>query len=69
MLYYALVFLLVALVAGVLGFGMVAFAAAENLFLHFPGAVPVEPRCAWKTPRSEALTRLLHARSAGWYGK
>ena len=29
MLYYALVFLLVALVAGALGFGMVAFAAAE----------------------------------------
>jgi uncharacterized membrane protein YtjA (UPF0391 family) len=29
MLYYALVFLLIALVAGVLGFGMVAFAAAE----------------------------------------
>ena len=29
MLYYALVFLVIALVAGVLGFGMVAFAAAE----------------------------------------
>ncbi len=29
MLYYALVFLVVALVAGVLGFGVVAFAAAE----------------------------------------
>ena len=28
MLYYALVFLLVALIAGALGFGMVAFAAA-----------------------------------------
>jgi len=28
MLYYALVFLVVALVAGILGFGMVAFAAA-----------------------------------------
>jgi uncharacterized membrane protein YtjA (UPF0391 family) len=29
MLYYALVFLLVALVAGALGFGVVAFASAE----------------------------------------
>jgi uncharacterized membrane protein YtjA (UPF0391 family) len=29
MLYYALVFLVVALVAGLLGFGVVAFAAAE----------------------------------------
>lgn len=29
MLYYALVFLVIALVAGVLGFGVVAFAAAE----------------------------------------
>ena len=29
MLYYALVFLLIALVAGLLGFGVVAFAAAE----------------------------------------
>ncbi len=29
MLYYALMFLLVALIAGVLGFGVVAFAAAE----------------------------------------
>jgi uncharacterized membrane protein YtjA (UPF0391 family) len=29
MLYYALVFLIVALVAGLLGFGVVAFAAAE----------------------------------------
>ena len=29
MLYYALVFLLVAVIAGVFGFGMVAFAAAE----------------------------------------
>jgi uncharacterized membrane protein YtjA (UPF0391 family) len=29
MLYYALVFLVVALVAGLLGFGFVAFAAAE----------------------------------------
>jgi len=29
MLYYTLVFLLVAVVAGVLGFGVVAFAAAE----------------------------------------
>jgi uncharacterized membrane protein YtjA (UPF0391 family) len=29
MLYYALMFLLVALIAGALGFGIVAFAAAE----------------------------------------
>jgi len=29
MLYYALVFLVIALVAGLLGFGVVAFAAAE----------------------------------------
>jgi uncharacterized membrane protein YtjA (UPF0391 family) len=29
MLYYALMFLLVALIAGALGFGVVAFAAAE----------------------------------------
>jgi uncharacterized membrane protein YtjA (UPF0391 family) len=29
MLYYALTFLLIALVAGLLGFGVVAFAAAE----------------------------------------
>lgn len=29
MLYYALVFFIVALVAGILGFGVVAFAAAE----------------------------------------
>jgi uncharacterized membrane protein YtjA (UPF0391 family) len=29
MLYYALVFLVVALLAGLLGFGVVAFAAAE----------------------------------------
>jgi len=29
MLYYALVFLVIALVAGLLGFGIVAFAAAE----------------------------------------
>jgi uncharacterized membrane protein YtjA (UPF0391 family) len=29
MLYYALIFLLIALVAGALGFGIVAFAAAE----------------------------------------
>ena len=29
MLYYALVFLVIALIAGVLGFGVVAFAAAE----------------------------------------
>ena len=29
MLYYALVFFIVAIVAGVLGFGVVAFAAAE----------------------------------------
>jgi len=29
MLYYALMFLLVALIAGTLGFGVVAFAAAE----------------------------------------
>jgi uncharacterized membrane protein YtjA (UPF0391 family) len=29
MLYYTLVFLLIALVAGALGFGMVAFAATE----------------------------------------
>jgi uncharacterized membrane protein YtjA (UPF0391 family) len=29
MLYYSLVFLVVALVAGALGFGLVAFAAAE----------------------------------------
>jgi uncharacterized membrane protein YtjA (UPF0391 family) len=29
MLYYALVFLVVALIAGLLGFGVVAFAAAE----------------------------------------
>ncbi len=29
MLYYALMFLLLALIAGVLGFGVVAFAAAE----------------------------------------
>jgi uncharacterized membrane protein YtjA (UPF0391 family) len=29
MLYYALVFLVIALFAGVLGFGIVAFAAAE----------------------------------------
>jgi uncharacterized membrane protein YtjA (UPF0391 family) len=29
MLYYALVFLLIALAAGLLGFGVVAFAAAE----------------------------------------
>jgi len=29
MLYYALVFLVVALVAGILGFGVVSFAAAE----------------------------------------
>jgi uncharacterized membrane protein YtjA (UPF0391 family) len=29
MLYYALMFLVVALLAGALGFGMVAFAAAE----------------------------------------
>lgn len=29
MLYYALVFLLIALMAGILGFGVVAFAAAE----------------------------------------
>ena len=38
MLYYALVFLVVALVAGVLGFGMVAFAAAgiaKILFFAF----------------------------------
>ena len=38
MLYYALIFLLVALVAGVLGFGTVAFAAAgiaKNLFFIF----------------------------------
>jgi len=38
MLYYALVFLLIALVAGALGFGLVAFAAAgiaKILFLVF----------------------------------
>jgi uncharacterized membrane protein YtjA (UPF0391 family) len=29
MLYYALMFLLIALIAGALGFGVVAFAAAE----------------------------------------
>jgi len=29
MLYYSLVFLIIALVAGLLGFGVVAFAAAE----------------------------------------
>jgi len=29
MLYYALVFLVIALLAGILGFGVVAFAAAE----------------------------------------
>ena len=29
MLYYALVFLVIALVAGLLGFGVIAFAAAE----------------------------------------
>ena len=29
MLYYALVFLIIALIAGLLGFGIVAFAAAE----------------------------------------
>jgi len=29
MLYYALVFLVIALVAGILGFGVVAFAATE----------------------------------------
>ena len=49
MLYYALVFLIIALIAGVLGFGGVAFAAADiarmlfffflvlfilNLFMH-----------------------------------
>lgn len=38
MLYYALVFLLVALIAGALGFGVVAFAAAgiaKILFIIF----------------------------------
>jgi uncharacterized membrane protein YtjA (UPF0391 family) len=35
MLYYALVFLLVALVAGALGFGMVAFAATEMARILF----------------------------------
>ena len=35
MLYYALMFLLVALIAGVLGFGVVAFAAAEVARIFF----------------------------------
>jgi len=35
MLYYALMFLLIALIAGVLGFGVVAFAAAEVARIFF----------------------------------
>lgn len=35
MLYYALMFLVVALIAGVLGFGVVAFAAAEVARIFF----------------------------------
>ena len=35
MLYYALVFLVVALLAGLLGFGVVAFAAAEIARIFF----------------------------------
>ena len=35
MLYYTLVFLLIALIAGVLGFGVVAFAAAEIARIFF----------------------------------
>ena len=35
MLYYALVFLVIALIAGLLGFGVVAFAAAEVARIFF----------------------------------
>ena len=35
MLYYALVFLVIALLAGLLGFGVVAFAAAEIARIFF----------------------------------
>ncbi len=35
MLYYALMFLVIALIAGVLGFGVVAFAAAEVARIFF----------------------------------
>jgi len=35
MLYYSLMFLLVALIAGLLGFGVVAFAAAEIARIFF----------------------------------
>lgn len=35
MLYYALVFLVIALVSGLLGFGVVAFAAAEMARICF----------------------------------
>jgi uncharacterized membrane protein YtjA (UPF0391 family) len=35
MLYYALMFLLIALIAGVLGFGVVAFAASEVARIFF----------------------------------
>ena len=35
MLYYALMFLLIALIAGALGFGVVAFAAAEMARIVF----------------------------------
>jgi uncharacterized membrane protein YtjA (UPF0391 family) len=39
MLYYALMFLLVALIAGALGFGVVAFAAAEIIVLFLAGLI------------------------------
>jgi len=42
MLYYALIFLVVALIAGFLGFGGIAFAAAgiaKILFFYFPGRI------------------------------
>jgi len=35
MLYYSLIFLIIALIAGVLGFGVVAFAAAEIARIFF----------------------------------
>ena len=48
MLYWALVFAVIALVAGVFGFGGVASAAAgiaRSLFFYFPGRLPRRPDC------------------------
>jgi Protein of unknown function (DUF1328) len=39
MLYYALVFLVIALVAGLLGFGVVAFAALRSLESAFSSSL------------------------------